>query len=75
MEELARSTGGVYSHDNGALLKQLRGALAEGRQYYLLSYVPKNSAHDGKFLTITVETGDKKLNLRAKAGYWAVAAQ
>jgi len=75
MEELARSTGGVYSHDNGALLKQLRGALADGRQYYLLSYVPKNSAHDGKFRAITVETADKKLNLRAKAGYWAVAAQ
>jgi VWFA-related protein len=75
MEELARSTGGVYSHDNGALLKQLRGALADGRQYYLLSYVPKNSAHDGKYRAITVETGDKKLNLRAKAGYWAVAAQ
>jgi VWFA-related protein len=75
MEELARSTGGVYSHDNGALLKQLRGALADGRQYYLLSYVPKNAAHDGKFRIITVETSDKKLNLRAKAGYWAVAAQ
>jgi VWFA-related protein len=75
MEELARSTGGVYSHDSGALLKQLRGALADGRQYYLLSYVPKNSEHDGKFRTITVEASDKKLSLRAKAGYWAVAAQ
>jgi VWFA-related protein len=75
MQELARSTGGVYSHDNGSLLKQLRGALADGRQYYLLSYVPKNSAHDGKYRTITVETSDKKLSLRAKAGYWAVAAQ
>lgn len=75
MEELARSTGGVYSHDNGALLKQLRGALADGRQFYLLSYVPKNGAHDGKFRTITVEISDKKLSLRAKAGYWAVAAQ
>lgn len=74
MEELARSTGGVYSHDNGALGKQLRGALADGRQYYLLSYAPKNSAQDGKFRTITVQTSDKKLSLRAKAGYWAVAA-
>lgn len=75
MEELARSTGGVYSHDIGAMLKQFRGALADGRQYYLLSYVPKNSAHDGRFRAITVETNDKKLNLRAKTGYWAVKAQ
>jgi VWFA-related protein len=76
MEELARWTGGVYSHDSGSLLKQLRGALTDGRQYYLLSYVPKNSTHDGKFRTITVETSDKKLSLRAKAGYWgAVAGQ
>ena len=71
MEELARSTGGAYFHDSGAMVKQLRSALADGRQYYVLSYVPKNTAHDGKFRTITVEANDKKLSLRAKQGYWA----
>jgi VWFA-related protein len=75
MEQLARSTGGVYSHDNGAMAKQIHAALADGRQSYLLSYVPTNSAHDGKFRVITVEANDKKLSVRAKAGYWAVAAQ
>ena len=74
MEQLTRSTGGVYFAAGGDLLKQLRGALAEGRQYYVLAYVPKNGARDGKFRTITVETTDKKLSLRAKPGYWADGA-
>ena len=73
MEQLARATGGVYYHD-GDLLKQFHSALAEGREYYVLAYVPKNSAADGKFRTITVQTSDKKLAIRAKAGYWAAGA-
>jgi VWFA-related protein len=71
MVQLARATGGVYFHDSGDLLKQFRSALADGRQYYLLSYVPKNAARDGKFRTIRVETIDAKLTVRAKSGYWA----
>jgi VWFA-related protein len=71
MKELARTTGGVYFHESGNMLKELRSALADGRQYYVLAYVPKNSAHDGKFRSITVETIDKKLSIRAKSGYWA----
>jgi VWFA-related protein len=71
MEQLARATGGVYFHDSGDMLKQFRSALADGRQYYVLSYVPKNSARDGKFRTIKVETIDAKLTVRAKSGYWA----
>jgi VWFA-related protein len=71
MEEIARTTGGLYFHDSGNMLKGLRGALADGREYYVLTYVPKNSARDGKFRSISVETTDKKLNIRAKSGYWA----
>jgi VWFA-related protein len=71
MELLARATGGVYFRGGGDMLKQLHGALADGREYYLISYTPKNSARDGKFRSITVETGDKNLSLRAKPGYWA----
>lgn len=73
MEELARSTGGAYFHDSSAMVKQFRGAIADGRQYYMLSYVPKNTAHDGKFRAITVQANDKKLTLRTKSGYWAAA--
>ncbi len=73
MEQLARATGGVYFHD-GDMLRQFRSALADGREYYVLAYVPKNSTRDGKFRSITVETTDKKLSIRAKSGYWAAGA-
>jgi VWFA-related protein len=74
MQQLAHATGGVYFHDTGDMLKQFRSALADGREYYLLAYVPKNTSQDGKFRTITVETKDKKLNIRSKSGYWAAGA-
>lgn len=72
MRQIAQASGGVYYHDGGELLKQFRAVLAEGREYYVLAYVPKNGTRDGRFRSISVET-DKKLNIRAKPGYWAAA--
>ena len=74
MEQLARATGGVYFHQSADMLKQFRSALADGREFYVLAYRPKNSAQDGKFRSITVETTDKRLSIRAKSGYWAAGA-
>jgi VWFA-related protein len=72
MEQLAGATGGVYSHD-ADMLKEFRNALADGRDYYVLTYTPQNSAHDGGFRRISVESTNPKLVLRAKSGYWAAA--
>lgn len=74
MDQLARVTGGISFPEGGDLLKQLRGALAEGREYYVIAYVPKNGALDGRFRAITVESTRSNLTIRAKAGYWAAAA-
>jgi VWFA-related protein len=74
MEQLARSTGGLYFHGGSDMLKQFRAALAEGREYYVLAYVSKNGAQDSKFRRISVETTNKTLNIRAKSGYWAAGA-
>jgi VWFA-related protein len=74
MEQLAESTGGVYYHGSNDTLRQLRSALADGREYYLLGYVSTNAAPDGKFRSIAVELRDKKLHVRAKRGYWAPGA-
>ena len=75
MEELANLTGGVYSHASD-LLKEFRNALGDGRDFYVLTYVPQNTSQDGAFRRITVETAEKKFTIRAKSGYWApVAAQ
>ena len=74
MEQLARATGGLYFHESADMLKQFRSALADGREYYVIAYVPKNRAQDRKFRGITVETRDPKLSIRAKSGYWAAGA-
>ena len=75
MEQIAHATGGVYFHDSNDMLKQFRSAIGDGRDYYLLAYASKNAAQDGAFRTITVEVADKKLNARAKSGYWSEGAK
>ena len=71
MSQLASATGGVYFHDSNDILKDFRTALADGREYYVLAYVPRNSLADGKFRKITVELRDRNLSVRAKEGYRA----
>jgi VWFA-related protein len=71
MEQLASSTGGVFFHQSNDLRKELQSVLADGREYYLVAYVPSNAAQDGSFRGIRVEVKGKKLQVRAKAGYWA----
>lgn len=73
MQRVARSTGGVYFHEAKDLARQFRAALADGREYYVLAYVPTNGTSDGRFRAISVETADKSLAVRTKAGYWAPA--
>jgi hypothetical protein len=38
-----------------------------------LAYVSSNAAHDGTFRQITVKPVNKNLNVRAKAGYFALS--
>jgi VWFA-related protein len=73
LQQLARATGGVHFHDSNDMLKQFRSALADGLEYYLLAYTPKNQVRDGKFRKITVEVTNKKHHVQAKIGYWAEA--
>jgi VWFA-related protein len=44
----------------------------ELRSQYSLAYVSTNTAHDGSFRSITLESRDKKYHIRAKAGYFAL---
>ena len=52
----------------------LERAFADGRQYYVLAYVPTNTNSDGKFRAISVRVRDGKYVISAKRGYWAAAA-
>ena len=71
MAQLAAATGGVYFHQSNDLLKELQTVVADGREYYVITYGPANPVQDGKFRKITVAARDKSLSLRAKEGYWA----
>ncbi|HKS95628.1 MAG TPA: VWA domain-containing protein, partial [Terriglobia bacterium] len=73
MRELAATTGGVFFHNSNDLLKGMRQAIVDGREYYLLSYVSTHKSADGKFHAIVVHVKGKDLVVRAKRGYWASA--
>ena len=49
MDQLARATGGVYYHEGADMLKEFRSALADGREFYVLAYVPKNARTTASF--------------------------
>ncbi len=70
---IAGDTGGVAYQNSNDLFRGLQRAFADGRQYYMLAYVPSNVATDGKFRAITVRLKDGKLKIQAKKGYWADA--
>lgn len=73
MARLADATGGVFFRGNNDLARGMRQAFADGREYYVLAYVPANRDEDEKFRKIRVEVRNKKLDVRAKQGYWAPA--
>ena len=73
LSTIAAETGGVAFHNNNDLFMGLQRAFADGRQYYMLAYVPSNAAIDGKFRAITVRLKNEKLKIQTKKGYWADA--
>jgi VWFA-related protein len=71
LSEIAAATGGTAFHNSNNILNGLQRAFADGREYYVLAYVPGNSNLDGKFRAISVRVRDSKLAVNAKRGYWA----
>jgi VWFA-related protein len=71
LAQLAHETGGLFFENNNDLVKGVRQAVEDGREYYVLSYVPENNALDGKYRHIQVTVKGGKWQVHAKAGYWA----
>ena len=71
LSEIAAATGGTAFRNSNNILSGLERAFADGREYYMLAYVPIRSDLDGKFRTISVRTRDGKWVVSAKRGYWA----
>lgn len=72
--EISAATGGTAYRNSNDLVLGLRRAFSDGRDYYMLAYVPANAAQDGKFRAISVRLRkDNGLKVTAKRGYWATA--
>jgi VWFA-related protein len=71
LSEIAEATGGRAFQNSNDLFAGLKKAFADGREYYMLAYVPTNEAQDGKFRKIEVKVRDRKATVNAKRGYWA----
>jgi VWFA-related protein len=69
--EIAEATGGTAFQNSNDLLAGMKKAFADGREYYMLAYVPTNETQDGNFRKIEVKVRDNKATVSAKRGYWA----
>jgi VWFA-related protein len=71
LSEIAETTDGTAFCNSDDTFTGLERAFADGRQYYVWSYVSSNSNLDGEFRAISVRAGDSKMSVLAKRGYWA----
>jgi VWFA-related protein len=70
LSEIAAATGGMAFRNSNNILDGLERAFADGRQYYVVAYVPSSDSADGKFHSISVRVRDSKMQVNAKRGYW-----
>ncbi len=71
MYQIAADTGGRAYIDANSLSKAVGTAIESGSNFYTLSYVPSNSAQDGKFRKIQVKLAQQGFNLTYRSGYYA----
>ncbi len=71
MERLAASTGGKAFYDTNDLDAALRHAIADGANYYTISYSPTNKTMDGSFRRIEVKLAHGSARLSYRRGYIA----
>jgi VWFA-related protein len=71
-EVVANESGGFTVRNTNDLSAGIQKIANETQAYYLLGYIPSNTARDGKFRKIQVKlAGGKGLQVRARKGYYA----
>jgi VWFA-related protein len=70
--ELADKTGGFLIQNTNDLRGGFTRIESDMRNYYLLTYVPKNDVFDGKFREISVKVKRGGVNVHSRKGYYAV---
>jgi VWFA-related protein len=73
LRAIAEHTGGrVYPVQTLSNLDGVYKQVADDlHSQYSIGYYPSNSAHDGRWRSIRVETRDRNAIVRARSGYWA----
>ena len=73
LKYFAEETGGraFFPFAASDVADDFRQIARELRSQYSLAYVSSNTARDGTFRKISVDTTEKGYQVRAKAGYWA----
>ncbi|HXH28232.1 MAG TPA: VWA domain-containing protein, partial [Candidatus Polarisedimenticolia bacterium] len=73
LRTLARQTGGrYYNPDRPSQLSQVyRQIVSDLKDQYLLAYTSTNTAHDGRWRSITLRVRPPDLQVQARAGYYA----
>jgi VWFA-related protein len=69
---LAQETGGILIRNTNDMTGGFKRIDQDMRNYYMLSYVPKNDQFDGKFRTIAVKVKRSGVDVAARKGYYAV---
>jgi VWFA-related protein len=69
---LANQTGGFLIANSNDLRGGFSRIDTDMRNYYVLTYVPKNTSFDGRFREIDVKVRRPGLRVRARKGYFAV---
>jgi VWFA-related protein len=70
--QLSDETGGILIGNTNDLTGGLKRIDQDMRNYYMLSYVPKNDKFDGKFRTINVKVKRGGVDVASRKGYYAV---
>jgi VWFA-related protein len=71
-EEVSDSSGGFIVRNTNNLEAGIQRIANETQAYYLLGYIPSNTARDGKFRKIQVKLASPKgRDIRARKGYYA----
>lgn len=70
--QLSDQTGGILIGNTNDLTGGLKRIDQDMRNYYMLSYVPKNDKFDGNFRTINVKVKRGGVDVASRKGYYAV---
>jgi VWFA-related protein len=73
LPRFASETGGRSCWGRNDIDAQIAENIEEGASYYTLSYYPSNHNYDGRFRNIAVKIARPGLQVRTRAGYFAVA--